>query len=157
MTNFPRKIYIAAPLFCESERWFNEKIDAILRSLGHETYLPQRDGGCYAELPELIDGRPKEQVLYEKDIAALNWCDTLLFLPDGRVPDEGACFELGYAAAQGKDLVAYKTDARAFMMGMDNLMLRMAVSETLRDEEQLREWFSLKERMEQDESRTECI
>ena len=83
MTKSPRKIYIAAPLFCESERWFNEKIDAILRSLGHETYLPQRDGGCYAELPELIDGRPKEQVLYEKDIAALNWCDTLLFLPDG--------------------------------------------------------------------------
>ena len=45
-----RKIYIAAPLFCEGERAFNERIDAILRECGHETFLPQRDGGCVADL-----------------------------------------------------------------------------------------------------------
>ncbi|SEM13100.1 hypothetical protein SAMN04487770_12685 [Butyrivibrio sp. ob235] len=33
---------------------------------------------------------------------ALEWCDTILLIFDGRVPDEGACFELGYAYAKGK-------------------------------------------------------
>ena len=34
------KVYIAAPLFCEGERRFNERIDAILRDCGHETSCP---------------------------------------------------------------------------------------------------------------------
>ncbi len=36
------KIYIAAPLFNEGERAFNEKVDDILIACGHETFLPQR-------------------------------------------------------------------------------------------------------------------
>lgn len=36
------KIYIAAPLFNEGERAFNEKVDDILRACCHETFLPQR-------------------------------------------------------------------------------------------------------------------
>ncbi len=47
------KIYIAAPLFSEGERAFNEKIDAIVRECGHETFLPQREGGC-------VDGKTKK-------------------------------------------------------------------------------------------------
>ncbi len=39
------RIYIAAPLFNEGERRFNERIDEILRACGHETFLPQRAGG----------------------------------------------------------------------------------------------------------------
>ena len=50
-----RKIYIAAPLFSEGERAFNERIDAILRDCGHETFLPQREGGCVSDLPEIIE------------------------------------------------------------------------------------------------------
>ena len=46
-----------------------------------------------------------------------------LFLFDGRVPDEGACFELGYCYAKGKRCIGYKTDARSFIDGFDNLML----------------------------------
>ena len=38
------KVYIAAPLFSEGERWLNEHIDEIIRSCEHETFLPQRDG-----------------------------------------------------------------------------------------------------------------
>ena len=32
------KVYIAAPLFNEGERAFNEKIEAIIRECGHETF-----------------------------------------------------------------------------------------------------------------------
>ena len=55
------RIYIAAPLFNEGERAFNEKIDAILRECGHETFLPQREGGCVADLPDEIEGMPKRK------------------------------------------------------------------------------------------------
>ena len=39
------KVYIAAPLFSEGERQFNERIDTIIRSCGHETFpLREMDG-----------------------------------------------------------------------------------------------------------------
>ena len=37
------KVYIAAPLFSEGERQFNERIDTIIRSCGHETFLSLRE------------------------------------------------------------------------------------------------------------------
>lgn len=137
------RIYIAAPLFCQGERDFNEKIDGVLRACGHETFLPQRDGGCVADLPELINGVPKRQYLFELDCRHMDWCDTVLFVFDGRVPDEGACFELGYCYAKGKRCVAYKTDIRCFTEGFDNVMLYGAPEALLRNEEELRQYFTV--------------
>lgn len=136
------KIYIAAPLFCEGERMFNERIADILESCGHETFLPQRDGGCVAELPDIIGGMPKRKYLFQLDCAHMDWCDTILFLYDGRVPDEGACFELGYCYAKGKRCIGYKTDARCFIDGFDNVMLHGAPEIVLRTESELKAFFS---------------
>ena len=138
-----KKIYIAAPLFSEGERAFNERIDTVLRECGHETFLPQRDGGCVADLPDKIRGMPKRKYLFELDCAHMDWCDTLLFLFDGRVPDEGACFELGYCYAKGKQCVGYKTDARCFIDGYDNVMLHGAPERVLRNEQELRNFFTI--------------
>jgi hypothetical protein len=50
-------------------------------------------------------------------------CDIFLFVLDGRVPDEGACVELGIAYAQKqirqpeKRLVGLHTDPRAAFIG----------------------------------------
>ena len=117
-----QKIYIAAPLFSQGERAFNERIGAVLRALGHETFLPRMD--C----------------------AHMDWCDTLLFVMDGRVPDEGACFELGYAYAKGKRCIGYKTDVRSFIGGYDNVMLCGAPERVLRSEEELKEFFAQEDR-----------
>ena len=136
-----QKIYIAAPLFSQGERAFNERIDTVLRALGHETFLPQRDGGCVADLPEIIEGLPKRQYLFQMDCEHMDRCDTLLFVMDGRVPDEGACFELGYAYAKGKRCIGYKTDARAFIEGHDNLMLEGALEAVLHSPEELRAYL----------------
>ena len=135
------KIYIAAPLFNEAERAFNLRIDAILRECGHETFLPQREGGCVADLPETMEGMPIRKYLFRLDCEHMDWCDTLLFLADGRVPDEGACFELGYCFAKGKRCIAYKTDARSFIDGFDNVMIHGAPETVLRSEEELRLFF----------------
>ena len=74
------KIYIAAPLFNEAERSFNAHIADILESCGHEVFLPQKAGGCVADLPDLIDGMEKRKYLFRLDCAHMDWCDTLLFL-----------------------------------------------------------------------------
>ena len=42
------KVYIAAPLFCEGERRFNERIDAIIRDCGHETFACSKNRGTRA-------------------------------------------------------------------------------------------------------------
>ena len=136
------KVYIAAPLFSEGERQFNERIDEIIRSCGHETYLPQRDGGCVADLPDMINGKPKRTYLFQLDCEHMDWCDAVLFLFDGRVPDEGACFELGYCFAKGKRCIGYKTDARSFIDGYDNVMLHVSVEVVLHDENALRDFFT---------------
>ena len=117
-------IYIAGPLFNEMERRQNAELDAILQENGFSTYLPQRDGGEFAK--ELAAGTAPEEVrrrMFLLDIEAVKDCEILLFLFDGRVPDEGACFELGMAYSLGKGCLGYKTDARSFIGGYDNLML----------------------------------
>ncbi|MCR4877008.1 MAG: nucleoside 2-deoxyribosyltransferase [Clostridiales bacterium] len=136
------RIYIAGPLFSEGEREFNEKIDRIVRECGHSTYLPQRDGGCVADLPDTVEGVPKRRYLFDLDCAQMDRCDLLLFLMDGRVPDEGACFELGYCYARGKRCAVYKTDARSFIDGYDNVMLLGAPERVLQTEESLREYLN---------------
>lgn len=134
------RVYIAAPLFNIAEKKQNEEIDCIFTLYGHKTYLPQRDGGCFSDLPDFIGDRPKGTILFEKDIEALDWCDTLLFVFDGRVPDEGACFELGYAFAKGKYCIGYKTDTRSLIDGSDNLMLSEPLEIILHSEDELREF-----------------
>ena len=139
-----RKIYIAGPLYSESEKSFNLRIDEILRELGNETYLPQRDGGCVSEMPEMIGGVPKDDYVFRKDLQAMADCDVFLFLMDGRVPDEGACVALGNAWANGKTCVGYKTDARALTGGEDNLMIRKTLRRILRNETELKAFFAEK-------------
>lgn len=137
------KIYIAAPLFSSAEKEQNKRITRILEDCGHEVFLPQRDGGCFAELPDFIEGISREKFLHQKDIQALNWCDAILFVFDGRVPDEGACFELGYAYAKGKRCFGFKTDTRSLIQGYDNLMIIVSIEATLHNEEELESFFKL--------------
>lgn len=118
------KIYIAAPLFSDIEREFNDRVDSFVKDLGYETYLPQKDGGVLTELIEngmtMIEAR---EFLFEKDWEAVKWSDIVLVVLDGRVPDEGACVEIGMGFALGKECIAYKTDLRSFISGEDNLMI----------------------------------
>lgn len=136
------KVYIAGPLFSDGEQQFNERIDKIVRDCGHESFLPQREGGCVSNLPEVVEGLTKRKYLFKIDCAHMDWCDVLLFLFDGRVPDEGACFELGYCYANKKRCIGYKTDVRSFIDGFDNLMLQEAVEAVLHNEEELYSFFS---------------
>lgn len=135
------KVYIAGPLFNDGEKRFNERVDAVIRECGHETYLPQRDGGIIAEMPDTVNGMSKYAYVFNADLEHLKACDLFLFVMDGRVPDEGASFAMGYAYAHGKRCAAYKTDARSASNGEDNLMLRQSAETILQNEEELRAFF----------------
>ncbi|HSF81472.1 MAG TPA: nucleoside 2-deoxyribosyltransferase [Anaerolineales bacterium] len=113
-------IYFAAPLFCEAEQAFNLQLTEKMEAHGFTVFLPQRDGveirkPPYNEMPadELC------QTIFTVDREKLLAADIFLFVLDGRVPDEGACVELGIAHSQkhmlnhDKLLIGLQTDLRA--------------------------------------------
>ncbi len=118
------KIYIAGPLFSEAERQFNITLNQFVKDLGYQTFLPQHDGH---ELSKYVSNE-KEKIeimeeIFKLDINEVNNCDILIFIMDGRVPDEGACVELGYAFSLGKECIGLKTDCRSLMDNLDNPMI----------------------------------
>lgn len=131
------RIYFAGPLFCKAELEFNARLAGRLREAGYDVFLPQETG---ISLPPA--GTPEREVAdadaFAEDVREIDACDILLLIMDGRVPDEGACFELGYAYAKGKKLVGLKTDIRVSEQGGDNLMLSVPLRGRLaRSEEEL--------------------
>ena len=92
-----KKIYLAAPLFNEMELKRNVEIRNILVNKGYNVYLPQEDAGLTFELIYKNNKKEINKEIFEKDIIGIKNADILLFLLDGRVPDEGACVELGMA------------------------------------------------------------
>jgi hypothetical protein len=63
-------------------------------------FLPQRDGVESDRPPYDSLGRQERRLaLFSPDRDQIFVCDIFLFILDGRVPDEGAAFELGSAYA----------------------------------------------------------
>ncbi len=139
------KVYLAAPLFCRSEIGFNLALTERLEKAGFSVFLPQRDGpdagafsGDAAGLASL------RRTVFETDRDEVLRSDILIFVLDGRVPDEGACFELGVAYAQrlleGREklLVGLSTDRRgAFLGSQYNPMLAGAFDRVVTNQEEL--------------------
>ncbi|OPY37531.1 MAG: Nucleoside 2-deoxyribosyltransferase [Methanoregula sp. PtaU1.Bin051] len=95
------RVYIAGPLFTQAERAFNEQVSAFFNERKYATFLPRRDGLLLADL--LARGMTEEEALeriFAPDVETIAGCDLSLINLDGRVPDEGACMELGIAFAQ---------------------------------------------------------
>jgi nucleoside 2-deoxyribosyltransferase len=128
-------VYIAAPLFSDAEKQFNLHVDAALRQLGLDTYLPQRDGGEAA--PLIRQGHDEHTIrsrLFHGDVDAVRRCDLLVFILDGRVPDEGGCVELGMAYAWSKPCFGLQTDCRRFGgTNSNNLMIDYALTGGIAD------------------------
>lgn len=122
------KVYIAGPLFSSAERAFNLRVDRFLKRMGFETFLPQRDGLLMSNL--LREGVAEQEAgrrIFAKDVEEIRSSDVILFVMDGRVPDEGACIEVGIGFALGKECVGFKTDTRSLSRGTDNPMITGAL------------------------------
>ena len=113
-----KRIYFAGPLFNEAEREYNLKLTTLLESCGYEVFLPQRDGFLATELEGKTEAE-KTEMIFSKDRDEVLKSDILFMVLDGRVPDEGACVELGIAYAAGKRCYGIKSDARSVELDMD--------------------------------------
>ncbi len=138
-------IYFAGPLFSEAELRFNRRLTEKLEDLGFRVFLPQRDG-VERERPPYDAMTPEERrrATFRLDESKILEADVFLFVLDGRVPDEGACVELGIAYCQkklqGKDklLAGLQTDTRAAFLGSKlNPMVRVPLQYVAGDEESL--------------------
>jgi nucleoside 2-deoxyribosyltransferase len=136
------RIYIAAPLFNESELASNRELRDLLRGLGADTYLPQEDGGIAYDIVAGggIAAQTRKQI-FEKDAAEIRACDLIVCVLDGRVPDEGVCIEVGMAYVLGKPCVGYLTDKRTLDPYGLNLMIEGCLSATLRSKEELAQYI----------------
>lgn len=113
-----KKVYFAGPLFNQAEKDFNLELTKVLEEYGYEVFLPQRDGIEAA----LLEGKTEEELIemiFSLDAGEVCKADILVMNLDGRVPDEGACVELGIAYANGKRCYGFKTDTRSVEAGMD--------------------------------------
>ena len=113
-----KKVYFAGPMFNQSEKDYNLKIANLLESHGYQVFLPQRDGIEAA----LLEGKTEEELtemVFDLDAEQVKAADIVFMNLDGRVPDEGACVELGMAWAEGKRCYGFKTDTRSVESAMD--------------------------------------
>lgn len=106
-----KRIYFAGPLFTQAERSWNAKLAARLRAAGHIVDLPQEQA---QEIVKSTDGLTAEEraALYGASISSIERCDVVVAILDGPDADSGTCFEMGYARALSKPIIALRTDLR---------------------------------------------
>ena len=119
------RIYLAGPLFCRAETDYNTLVRDQLAEAGFEVVLPQ-DNTLDFDSARMYEPDYSSEVagrICAHDLSLIDSCDILVINLDGRVPDEGACLELGYAYAKGKPCFGLKTDVRVAEFGIDNMMI----------------------------------
>ena len=138
-------VYLAGPLFSKAERRFNLQLTERLEASGFRVFLPQRDG-VQRETSSYDAMTPEQRrhAMFRRDRQQILDCHIFLIVLDGRVPDEGACVELGIAYGQkylqggGKLLIGLHSDTRAAFIGSRlNPMVRVALDSIVDDEEAL--------------------
>ncbi len=128
-----QNIYFAGSLFSEAERQFNVHLATELESAGFSVFLPQRDGVEATKAPyNQMTRDERRKAMFELDREQIFKSDVFLFVLDGRIPDEGACVELGMAYTHRltsgcqRFIVGLQTDERAAFLGSKlNPMLRL--------------------------------
>lgn len=123
------KFYLAGPLFCTSEINYNLFLQSAFKKAGMELVLPQTNVAIIDDeaMKDPDAARETAMKVAEADLEMLDGCDAVVFNLDGRVPDEGACVELGYAFAKGIPSYGLKTDVRSAEFGNDNMMITKAL------------------------------
>jgi nucleoside 2-deoxyribosyltransferase len=137
-------VYFAGPLFSEAELEFNRRLVARIEALGFDVFFPQRDGAEHNRPQDIISDEQRSAAIFRIDSTKVLEADVLLFVLDGRVPDEGACIELGIAWGDktlrnpNKRLIGLLTDSRAaFQQWQLNPMVREPMEAVARSGDEL--------------------
>jgi nucleoside 2-deoxyribosyltransferase/predicted secreted protein len=101
------RVYLAAPLFSEAERVFNASVARLLKTNLFEVHLPQEAGD-----DSDLRGTREQERLFILNKKALESSDLIVAIIDGADADSGTAWEMGYAFALGKPVIALRTDFR---------------------------------------------
>ena len=116
------RVYLAAPLFSQAEKDYNNRLAALLSSHFFEVYLPQEMGDDSHQRD-----RVAHQEIFSRNIQKLGTADMVVAVIDGPDADSGTAWEMGYAYAHKIPVIAIRTDFR--MAGRHeyvNLMLEQS-------------------------------
>ena len=117
-----KTVYLAAPLFSQAELDFNHKLKDVIEKVGMNVFLPQEDSN------DTGDERNRQQIIFSKNLAAIEKSDILVAVLDGVDIDSGTAWEIGYAYAQGKPVFGLRTDFRTLgIEGTVNLMIERSL------------------------------
>ncbi len=135
-------LYVAAPFFSEAESRYNVAIKGVLEP-SFRVFLPQESGCLMSEMVRSgIEVKDAAKRVFQTDIKAIQECDVLLIVLNGRAIDEGAAFELGFASAIEKPCFALQTDTRFAHAWGNNPMIDASVRRIFTSLSELEEWAS---------------
>lgn len=137
-------VYFAGPLFSQAELEFNRQLVEKIEALGFDVFFPQRDGAEHNRPEDVVTEAQRSAAIFRLDSSKVLEADVLLIVLDGRVPDEGACIELGIAWGDKtlrnprKRLIGLLTDSRsAFPHWQLNPMVREPMEAVARSQDEL--------------------
>jgi nucleoside 2-deoxyribosyltransferase len=117
-----KTVYLAAPLFSEAECDFNRKLRDEIKSAGFNVFLPQEDSN------NIKDETNRQKIIFNKNLKGIEKSDILVAVIDGADVDSGTAWEIGFASAKGKPVLALRTDFRTLgIEGTVNLMIERSV------------------------------
>lgn len=100
------RVYLAAPLFRQAEREFNQQLADQLEAAGYSVFLPQRDG------PEDDISPGYAARIFQADREGVAAADAMVAVCDGIPMDDGTAWEVGYAYGRGIPIIGLRTDYR---------------------------------------------
>ena len=120
-----KTIYLAAPLFSKAEQEFNRKLRDQITERGFSVFLPQEDSNDTTDMRH----EEKQNYIFQQNLEAIDNSDIIIAVLDGGSDvDSGTAWELGYAFANKKTVLALKTDFRTLgSEGIVNLMIEVSV------------------------------
>ncbi len=95
------RLFLSGPLFTVAERDFNAGLARFLEAQGFAVWLPQ-------ERPT----RGGAKAIFQSCVKGIEWADAVVACMDGPDPDSGTSWEVGFAYAQEKPIICYRSDFR---------------------------------------------
>jgi nucleoside 2-deoxyribosyltransferase len=88
-------------LFTVAEREFNAGLARFLKARGFAVWLPQERAT-----------RGGAKAIFQSCVKGIEWADAVVACMDGPDPDSGTSWEVGFAYAQEKPIICYRSDFR---------------------------------------------
>ena len=95
------KVYVASPFFNQEEIGLVNRVAAILKEKGLQTFLPMENQLDHLE----VGSRHWSIETFMNDLKFINWADVVVAIYHGNYSDSGTAWELGYAYATDKPVI----------------------------------------------------